>query len=83
MREAAGDRPGAVADETRAHRRASREGVLAALIDAGFTGTVARVACHDSFIPLGEAAARAAVRGRDRGRRPQAGACGRVMTGSR
>ena len=32
------------------------EGVLAALVDAGFEGPMARVASKDSFIPLGDAA---------------------------
>jgi 2-oxoisovalerate dehydrogenase E1 component len=32
------------------------EGVLAALLDHGYTGAVERVASRDSFIPLGEAA---------------------------
>ena len=33
------------------------EAVLTTLIDAGFTGRMARVASEDSFIPLGDAAA--------------------------
>ena len=32
------------------------EGILAALVDAGFDGLVARVASRDSFVPLGDAA---------------------------
>jgi 2-oxoisovalerate dehydrogenase E1 component len=44
-----------VVDETRRSGGVS-EGVLAALIDAGFGGTVARVTSRDSFIPLGDAA---------------------------
>lgn len=44
-----------VADETRRSGGVG-EGVLAALVDAGFTGTMARVASHDTFIPLGAAA---------------------------
>jgi 2-oxoisovalerate dehydrogenase E1 component len=32
------------------------EGVVAALVDAGFDGRVARVASQDSFVPLGDAA---------------------------
>jgi 2-oxoisovalerate dehydrogenase E1 component len=32
------------------------EGVLAALVDAGFGGRMARVTSQDSFIPLGDAA---------------------------
>ena len=34
----------------------SAEGVLAALVDHGYTGAMARVASEDSFIPLGDAA---------------------------
>jgi len=45
-----------VADETRRTGGVS-EAVLTTLIDAGFTGRMARVASHDSFIPLGDAAA--------------------------
>ena len=44
-----------VVDETRRTGGVS-EGVLAALVDAGFDGRVARVASKDSFIPLGDAA---------------------------
>jgi len=44
-----------VADETRRTGGVS-ESVLTTLIDAGFTGRIARVASHDSFIPLGDAA---------------------------
>jgi 2-oxoisovalerate dehydrogenase E1 component len=42
-------------DETRASGGVS-EGVLAALVDAGYAGALARVASADSFIPLGDAA---------------------------
>ena len=45
-----------VADETRRSGGVS-EGVLTALIDAGFAGRVTRVASEDSFVPLGDAAA--------------------------
>jgi 2-oxoisovalerate dehydrogenase E1 component len=45
-----------VADETRRTGGVS-EGVITTLVDAGFTGRVARVASQDSFIPLGDAAA--------------------------
>ena len=50
-------RPGAclVVDETRRTGGVS-EGVVAALVDAGFDGRIARVASKDSFIPLGDAA---------------------------
>jgi 2-oxoisovalerate dehydrogenase E1 component len=44
-----------VVDETRRTGGIS-EGVLAALVDAGFTGSMARVASKDSPVPLGAAA---------------------------
>jgi 2-oxoisovalerate dehydrogenase E1 component len=44
-----------VVDETRRTGGVS-EGVIAALVDAGFGGTIRRVASRDSFIPLGDAA---------------------------
>lgn len=44
-----------VADETR-HGGAVSDSVLAALVDAGFTGGIARVTSVDSFVPLGPAA---------------------------
>ncbi|SHJ97729.1 2-oxoisovalerate dehydrogenase E1 component [Pseudonocardia thermophila] len=44
-----------VVDETRRSGGVS-EGVLAELVDAGFTGRVARVTSVDSFVPLGDAA---------------------------
>jgi 2-oxoisovalerate dehydrogenase E1 component len=44
-----------IVDETRGSGGVS-EGVLAALIDRGFGGRMARVASADSFIPLGDAA---------------------------
>jgi 2-oxoisovalerate dehydrogenase E1 component len=43
-----------VVDETRRTGGVS-EGVVAALVDAGFDGKLARVASKDSFIPLGDA----------------------------
>jgi 2-oxoisovalerate dehydrogenase E1 component len=43
-----------VVDETRRTGGVS-EGVLAALVDAGFDGRIARVTSKDSFIPLGDA----------------------------
>ena len=43
-----------VVDETRRTGGVS-EGVVAALLDAGFDGRLARVASKDSFIPLGDA----------------------------
>ncbi len=45
-----------VVDETRRSGGVS-EGILAALVDAGFGGPAARVTSADSFIPLGDAAA--------------------------
>ncbi|MFC0454323.1 thiamine pyrophosphate-dependent enzyme [Rhodococcus jostii] len=44
-----------VVDETRRSGGVS-EGVVAALVDEGFSGSVARVTSDDSFIPLGDAA---------------------------
>jgi 2-oxoisovalerate dehydrogenase E1 component len=44
-----------VVDETRRTGGVS-EGVVTALVDAGFSGRIARVASEDSFIPLGDAA---------------------------
>jgi 2-oxoisovalerate dehydrogenase E1 component len=44
-----------IVDETRATGGVG-EGVLASLLEHGYTGTLARVASHDSFIPLGDAA---------------------------
>ena len=53
-----------VVDETR-ETGGVAEGVVAALVDGGFTGPLARVTSDDSFIPLGDAALRGtAVRGR-------------------
>ncbi|HSK14566.1 MAG TPA: transketolase C-terminal domain-containing protein [Gaiellaceae bacterium] len=43
-----------VADETRRTGGVS-EGVVAALVDAGFDGRIARVTSKDSFVPLGDA----------------------------
>jgi 2-oxoisovalerate dehydrogenase E1 component len=44
-----------VVDETRRTGGVS-EGVLSALVDAGYRGRMARVASKDSFVPLGDAA---------------------------
>ncbi|MEU4832435.1 thiamine pyrophosphate-dependent enzyme [Streptosporangium sp. NPDC023615] len=44
-----------IADETRRTGGVS-EGIVAELLDAGFTGRIARVTSCDSFVPLGEAA---------------------------
>jgi 2-oxoisovalerate dehydrogenase E1 component len=49
-----------VVDETRRSGGVS-EGVFAALADAGYRGTMARVTSADSFIPLGDAAAHVLV----------------------
>jgi len=55
MREATATGRTLVVDETRATGGVS-EGVLAALVDNGYSGALARVASEDSFIPLGDAA---------------------------
>jgi 2-oxoisovalerate dehydrogenase E1 component len=44
-----------VVDETR-HQGGAGEAVITALVEAGYTGSLARVAARDSFVPLGEAA---------------------------
>ena len=44
-----------VVDETRRTGGVS-EGILAALVDIGFQGPMARVTSKDSFVPLGDAA---------------------------
>jgi 2-oxoisovalerate dehydrogenase E1 component len=44
-----------VVDETRRSGAVS-EGIVSALVDANFAGTISRVTSQDSFIPLGEAA---------------------------
>jgi 2-oxoisovalerate dehydrogenase E1 component len=44
-----------IVDETR-QTGGVGEGVLAALVEHGYTGAVERVASKDSFIPLGDAA---------------------------
>jgi 2-oxoisovalerate dehydrogenase E1 component len=44
-----------IVDETRRSGGVS-EGIVTALVDAGFEGTIKRVTSQDSFIPLGEAA---------------------------
>ena len=54
LREAAATGRVLVADETRRTGGVS-EGIVAALLDAGFDGRLARVASKDSFIPLGDA----------------------------
>jgi 2-oxoisovalerate dehydrogenase E1 component len=55
VREAAATGRVLVVDETRRTGGVS-EGVVTALVDAGFTGRIARVTSEDSFIPLGDAA---------------------------
>jgi 2-oxoisovalerate dehydrogenase E1 component len=44
-----------IVDETRRTGGVS-EGVVTALVDAGFDGSIERVASKDSFVPLGDAA---------------------------
>ena len=55
LREAAATGRVLVVDETRATGGVS-EGVMTALLDAGYTGRLARIAAADSYIPLGDAA---------------------------
>ena len=54
LREAAATGRVLVVDETRRTGGVS-EGIVAALVDAGYSGKLARVASKDSFIPLGDA----------------------------
>jgi len=44
-----------VADETRFSGGAG-EGIIAALVQAGYSGRLGRVSSYDSFVPLGAAA---------------------------
>jgi 2-oxoisovalerate dehydrogenase E1 component len=55
LREASATSRLLVADETRRSGGVA-EGVLSALVDAGYRGQMARVTSKDSFIPLGDAA---------------------------
>jgi 2-oxoisovalerate dehydrogenase E1 component len=55
LREASATHRVLIVDETRASGGVS-EGVVTALVDAGYTGHLARVAAADSYIPLGDAA---------------------------
>ena len=55
IREASASGNALIVDETR-QTGGVGEGVLAALLDHGFTGRLGRVASCDSFIPLGDAA---------------------------
>ena len=55
IREATATGKALIVDETR-ETGGVGEGILAALLGHGFTGTVGRVASLDSFIPLGDAA---------------------------
>jgi 2-oxoisovalerate dehydrogenase E1 component len=55
LREANASGKTLIVDETR-HTGGVGEGILAALLEAGYTGEVDRVASADSFIPLGDAA---------------------------
>jgi 2-oxoisovalerate dehydrogenase E1 component len=56
LREASATGRVLIADETRRTGGVS-EGVITALVEAGFSGRIARVASEDSFIPIGDAAA--------------------------
>ncbi|MFN2518100.1 MAG: thiamine pyrophosphate-dependent enzyme [Jatrophihabitantaceae bacterium] len=55
LREASATGRVLVADETR-HAGGVGEGVITALVENGFAGRMGRVASHDSFVPLGDAA---------------------------
>ena len=55
LREAAATGRVVVADETR-HNGGVGEGVIAALVENGFSGRIARVSSVDSYVPLGDAA---------------------------
>ena len=55
LREASATGRVLIVDETRRSGGVS-EGVVGALVDANFEGTISRVTSRDSFIPLGEAA---------------------------
>jgi 2-oxoisovalerate dehydrogenase E1 component len=55
LREASATGRMLVVDETR-HAGGVGEGVLAALVEGGFSGAMSRVAAPDSFVPLGAAA---------------------------
>lgn len=55
LREASATGRALIVDETR-HAGGAGEGVIAALVEGGFNGRIARVAAHDSFVPLGAAA---------------------------
>ncbi|MDT0262409.1 thiamine pyrophosphate-dependent enzyme [Jatrophihabitans lederbergiae] len=55
LREAAASGQVLIVDETRRSGGVS-EGIIAALVDGGFRGTISRVNSADSFIPLGDAA---------------------------
>jgi 2-oxoisovalerate dehydrogenase E1 component len=55
IREAVATGKALIVDETR-ETGGVGEGILAVLLDNGFTGRVSRVASLDSFIPLGDAA---------------------------
>ncbi|MGL6279625.1 MAG: transketolase C-terminal domain-containing protein, partial [Gaiella sp.] len=55
LREAEATRRVLVVDETRRSGGVG-EGVVAELLDAGYTGRLARVSSKDSFVPLGDAA---------------------------
>jgi 2-oxoisovalerate dehydrogenase E1 component len=55
LREAEATGRALIVDETRRSGGVS-EGIVSALVDANFEGTISRVTSQDSFVPLGEAA---------------------------
>ena len=55
LREAAATGRVVIADETR-HNAGVGEGVIAVLVENGFSGPIARVSSVDSYVPLGDAA---------------------------
>jgi 2-oxoisovalerate dehydrogenase E1 component len=64
-----------IVDETRRSGGVS-EGVVSALVDAGFDGTITRVTSQDSFIPLGAAANQVLLQ------EPEIEAAARALVGS-
>jgi 2-oxoisovalerate dehydrogenase E1 component len=64
-----------IVDETRRSGGVS-EGIVTALVDAGFDGVISRVTSRDSFIPLGEAANRVLLQ------EPEIEAAARALVGA-
>jgi 2-oxoisovalerate dehydrogenase E1 component len=64
-----------IVDETRRSGGVS-EGIVTALVDAGFDGVISRVTSQDSFIPLGEAANRVLLQ------EPEIEAAARALVGA-